>query len=69
LRVRGFAATEGYLRVDHQSVRPGQGYSLLTIQKVLNHASPVSTSVYERLDLIPVRAALEANAEAMFGGK
>jgi len=25
LRVRGFAATEGYLRVDHQSVRPQFG--------------------------------------------
>lgn len=46
----------------------GQGYSLLTIGKVLNHASPVSTSVYARLDLSPVRAALEANATAMFGG-
>jgi integrase len=43
------------------------GFSLLTIGKVLNHVSPVSTSVYARLDLNPIRAALEANAEAMFG--
>jgi hypothetical protein len=32
---------------------------------VLNHSQPSATAVYARLDLEPVRRALEANAQAM----
>ncbi len=43
------------------------GHSLTLIGKALNHSSPSSTAVYARLDLEPVRLALEANAAAMLG--
>ena len=35
------------------------------IGRVLNHSQPSATAVYARLDLEPVRRALEANAQAM----
>jgi len=41
------------------------GYSLPLIGKALNHSDVSSTQIYARLDLAPVRAALEANATAM----
>jgi integrase len=43
----------------------GAGASLLLIGKVLNHSQPSTTAVYARLDVEPVRAALEANAQRM----
>jgi integrase len=43
------------------------GYGLPLIGRVLNHTQPTTTAVYARLDLEPVRKALEANAHAMFG--
>lgn len=43
-------------------------YGLPLIGRVLNHSQPSATAVYARLDLEPVRAALEANAQAMLGG-
>lgn len=43
----------------------GAGASLALIGKVLNHSQPSSTAVYARLDLEPVRAALESNAQKM----
>ena len=41
------------------------GYGLPMIGRVLNHSQPSATAVYARLDLEPVRQALEANAQAM----
>ena len=41
------------------------GYSLPMIGRVLNHSQPSATAIYARLDLEPVRVALEANAHAM----
>jgi integrase len=41
------------------------GYSLPLIGKALNHSNVSSTQIYARLDLAPVRAALEANATIM----
>lgn len=41
------------------------GNSLPLIGKVLNHSQPSTTSIYARLNLRTVRAALEENAEAM----
>ena len=41
------------------------GYGLPMIGRVLNHSQPSATAVYARLDLEPVRRALEANAQAM----
>ncbi len=41
------------------------GASLPLIGKALNHSQPATTAVYARLELDPVRAALEANAERM----
>ncbi len=41
------------------------GYGLPMIGRVLNHSQPSTTAVYARLDLEPVRRALEANAQAM----
>ena len=41
------------------------GYSLPMIGRVLNPSQPSATAVYARLDLEPVRRALEANAQAM----
>lgn len=40
-------------------------YGLPLIGRVLNHSQPSATAIYARLDLEPVRAALEANAQAM----
>lgn len=37
-------------------------YGLPLIGRVLNHSQPSATAIYARLDLEPVRAALEANA-------
>jgi integrase len=41
------------------------GHSLPLIGKALNHSNVSSTQIYARLDLAPVRAALEENAAAM----
>lgn len=41
------------------------GASLPLIGKALNHTQPSTTAIYARLELDPVRAALEANAERM----
>lgn len=41
------------------------GYGLSMIGRVLNHSQPSATAVYARLDLDPVRRALDANAQAM----
>jgi integrase len=41
------------------------GYGLPMIGRVLNHSQPSATAVYARLDVEPVRRALEANAQAM----
>jgi integrase len=43
----------------------GSGASLPLIGKVLNHSQPSTTAIYARLDIEPVRAALEANAQRM----
>jgi integrase len=43
----------------------GRGASLPLIGKVLNHSQASSTAVYARLDLGPVRRALQENAETM----
>jgi integrase len=45
------------------------GNSTAVIGKALNHASPSSTLIYTRLDLDPVRRAMDANAAAMFGAR
>jgi integrase len=44
-----------------------QGSSLLLIGKALHHRSPRATEIYARLDLDPVREALERNARLMLG--
>jgi site-specific recombinase XerD len=46
----------------------GQGYNLQLIGKALNHSSVSTTQVYARLDINPLREALERNAQLMFGG-
>ena len=46
----------------------GQGYNLQLIGKALNHSSVSTTQVYARLDISPLREALERNARLMFGG-
>ena len=43
----------------------GAGHSLPLIGKALNHRSVASTQIYARLDLKPVRDAMERNAQAM----
>jgi integrase len=43
------------------------GYGLPLIGRVLNHSQPSVTAVYARLNLDPVRQALEANARTMLG--
>jgi integrase len=45
----------------------GQGYNTPLIGKALNHRNAASTAVYARLDLDPLRLALEKNSERMFG--
>lgn len=44
-----------------------QGHSLPLIGRALNHTNASTTQVYARLDLEPVRDALEKNAALMFG--
>jgi integrase len=44
-----------------------QGHSLPLIGRALNHTNASATQVYARLDLEPVRDALEKNAALMFG--
>lgn len=44
-----------------------QGHSLTLIGRALNHTNVSTTQVYTRLDLEPVRDALEKNAALMFG--
>jgi integrase len=46
----------------------GAGYSLPLIGRVLNHTSPTATQVYARLDLDPIRRALEAIGAKMLAG-
>jgi integrase len=46
----------------------GQGYNLQLIGKALNHSSVSTTQIYARLDINPLREALERNARLMFGG-
>jgi integrase len=41
------------------------GYSLPTVGKTLGHTQPSATAVYARMDVEPVRAALEAVSERM----
>jgi len=43
-----------------------QGASLPLIGRVLNHSNPSTTAIYARLDLAPIREALERNAKLMF---
>jgi integrase len=43
-----------------------EGASLTIIGKSLNHKSPLSTSIYARLDLDPVRFSIEKAVDAMF---
>ncbi len=45
------------------------GASLPLIGKALNHAQPQTTAIYARLNLDPVRTALEANARRMLEAK
>jgi integrase len=45
------------------------GHSLPLIGRALNHSNTAATAVYARLDLAPVRAALESNANAMRLGR
>lgn len=44
------------------------GASMPIIGKTLNHLSPQSTKIYARLDLTPVRDAMEAATEALLSG-
>ena len=44
-----------------------QGHGLPLIGRALNHTNASTTQVYARLDLEPVRDALEKNAALMFG--
>jgi integrase len=46
----------------------GQGYNLQLIGKALNHSSVSTTQIYAKLDINPLREALERNARLMFGG-
>jgi integrase len=42
-----------------------QGHSLIIIGKTLNHQSPQSTAIYSRLDVEPVRHAMQDAVSAM----
>jgi integrase len=44
-----------------------QGHSLPLIGRALNHSSMAATQIYARIDLDPVRHALEENAKLMLG--
>jgi integrase len=46
-----------------------QGYNLQLIGRALNHSSVSTTQVYARLDMNPLREALERNARLMLGGE
>ncbi len=56
------------LRRTNGSWLAAQGASLPLIGRVLNHSNPTTTAIYARLDLEPIREALERNAKLMFGG-
>jgi site-specific recombinase XerD len=56
------------LRRSTGSFLAAQGHSLPLIGRVLNHSNPSTTAIYARLDLEPIREALERNAKLMFGG-
>lgn len=43
----------------------GSGESLITIGRILNHSTPAVTQVYARLNVDPIRQALERNAARM----
>ena len=58
VRIHDFRRTVG-------SWLAGSGASLPLIGKVLNHGQPSTTAIYARLDLEPVRVALEKNAQRM----
>jgi integrase len=70
-RIRDRAGVKGVrvhdLRRTLGSWLAASGYGLPLIGRVLNHTQAQTTAVYARLDLEPVRAALEANARLMFG--
>jgi integrase len=55
------------LRRTNGSWLAAQGCSLPLIGRVLNHSQPSTTAIYARLDLGPIREALERNAKVMFG--
>jgi integrase len=55
------------LRRTNGSWLAAQGASLPLIGRVLNHSNPSTTAIYARLDLQPIREALEVNAKLMFG--
>jgi integrase len=46
----------------------GQGYSLPLIGRALDHSDVSTTQIYARMDLDPVREALERNARLMLSG-
>ncbi len=56
------------LRRTNGSWLAAQSASLPLIGRVLNHSNPSTTAIYARLDLEPIREALERNAKLMFGG-
>ncbi len=70
-RIRTRAGVDDYtihdLRRTLGSWLAADGASLLVIGKALNHARASSTEVYARLQLSPIREALERNAALMFG--
>src|SRR5262245_32586672 len=76
-RIRKRAGLNGDENVPNSAVRPhdlrrtlgswlaASGYSLPLIGRALNHANVSTTAIYARLDLDPVRRALEDNATMM----
>ena len=76
-RIRKRAGLNGDEKVPNSAVRqhdlrrtlgswlPASGYSLPMIGRALNHANVSTTATYARLDLDPVRRALEDNATMM----
>ena len=53
------------LRRNLGSWMAGTGVSLQMIGKILNHRQPNTTAIYSRLNLDPLRAIMEENAERM----